>query len=91
VGSNQKNLKNQEEQQKQLNGPKLNDPTDRSHWHAGFYSNPEDPRGIVPRNNGLGSTVNFGNARQTRMFIIMLLTILVPIFVAVILIFLLHH
>jgi uncharacterized membrane protein len=91
VGNNHNNIQYQQKPQKELKAPKPNDPTDRSRWHAGFYSNPEDPRGIVPRNNGLGSTVNFGNARQARMLIMTLLTILIPIFVAVILILLLHH
>jgi uncharacterized membrane protein len=91
VGSNQNNIHDLEKPQKELNVPKPNDPINRSRWHAGFYSNPEDPRGIVPRNNGLGSTVNFGNARQSRMFVMTLLAILIPIFVAVLLILLLHH
>lgn len=91
MDNNQNDLQDLEKPQKELNVPKPNDPTDRSHWHAGFYSNPEDPRSIVPRNNGLGSTVNFGNARQSRLFVMTLLAILIPIFVAVLLILLLHH
>lgn len=58
MDNNQNDLQDLEKPQKELNVPQPNDPTDRSRWHAGFYSNPEDPRGIVPRNNGLGSTVN---------------------------------
>jgi uncharacterized membrane protein len=75
----------------QPRGPRPSDPTDRSNWHLGIYANSADPRGIIPRNNGRGSTINFGNAKQSRMLFLAFLAIIGPIFVALLLIILLHR
>ncbi|GCE21272.1 DUF5808 domain-containing protein [Dictyobacter kobayashii] len=69
-----------------------NAPADREHFVLGlFYHNPDDPRGIVPRNNGYGSTINFANHKQSRLVIFSLLAVIIPVLLALIVIALLHH
>lgn len=44
----------------------MQDPsTERRHWKAGmFYWNPNDPRDVVPRRRGYGTTPNFARGRS---------------------------
>lgn len=38
---------------------------DSRHWKAGvFYWNPDDPRDMVPRRRGHGTTLNFAQGRS---------------------------
>jgi uncharacterized membrane protein len=36
-------------------------------WQGWFYSNPKDPRLLVPRRSGLGLTVNFAHPAAWRL------------------------
>ncbi len=65
--------------------------SDRSKWHFSLYNNKDDPRPIVPKNHGYGSTINFANRRQVVQFFFVLLAAILPILLVVAIIVLLHH
>ncbi len=65
-------------------------PADSRHWRVGVYANPNDPRAIVPRNNGLGSTINFSNP-QSKIIVGAFLIAILPILIAVVIIALTHR
>ena len=91
MSEDQNTLRHLDEQQEQLQVLRPNDPTDRKHWHAYVYSNADDPREIVPKNHGLGSTINFAHPRQVRMFAITFAAILIPVVVLVVIVLILNH
>jgi len=44
-----------------------------TYWNGGFYSNDKDSRILVPKSApGIGWTLNFGNPKAVRLFIIIL-------------------
>lgn len=48
-----------------------------TYWNGGFYSNEKDSRILVPKSNpGIGWTLNFGNPKAVRLFVIVLVLII---------------
>ncbi len=45
-----------------------------NYWNGGFYSNKKDSRILVPKSYpGIGWTLNWGNSKAIRLFIIVLI------------------
>lgn len=53
------------------------------HWKLGiFYYNPDDPSEVIEKNNGKGSTINFGSRGGRRTFALMM----IPLYIVIILV-----
>ncbi|MGK6351154.1 DUF5808 domain-containing protein [Parapedobacter sp. DT-150] len=60
----------------------MNDRNNLGYWKMGlFYYNPKDPLLVVPKLNGLGWTLNFGNKVLYRYLLILLLVITIYNFI----------
>ena len=55
------------------------------HWKLGiFYYNPDDPAEVIEKNNGKGSTINFGSKGGRRIFALMMIPLYIAIILAII-------
>jgi uncharacterized membrane protein len=68
----------------------MSDAGDTRYWHAHTYANPHDPKSIVPKNNGRGSSINFSHP-QAKVMVGAFLIAILPILIIVAIIALTHH